>query len=278
MNEIEPKKSQSPFEEGRVDDVFQSVIEQAPPYLAEILKASANLAGDMLAAAVPHLATLVLTYRQKRAERNMARLFLALQERSATIEARLSKLESPLRDEVRDRVFPALLDFVFEEREEAKIPLFAEGFVVALKIHREPGPSVLFMQYAELLAQLSEVEVHVLADMAPRRGGGSFREDMIPGRDGHLRRLGLTQHSFDLIQKKLHRLGLIKDENDEKLLEQVALHDKIIDQLLSKHVSVSRTTNNIGSYRKPYSESYWITEIGQGLLAFCETQSNLERN
>lgn len=276
MNEIEAKKVDQVPQEGRVDDLFQSVIEQAPPYLSEILKASTGLAGDMLAVAAPHLASFVLTYRQKRAERNMARLFKELQDRSGTIEERLSKLEASLRDEVRDRVFPALLDFVFEEREEEKVPLFAAGFSVALKIQHAPGPSVLFMQYAELLAQLSEVEVHVLTDMSPKRGGGPFREDLIPGRDSHLKRRGLTQHSFDLIQKKLHRLGLIKDENDEKLLEQVELHDKIIDQLLSKHVSVNRTTNNIGFYRKPYSESYWITETGQGLLSFCEIQSNLE--
>ncbi|MDX6768924.1 MAG: hypothetical protein SF051_05285 [Elusimicrobiota bacterium] len=276
MNEIEPKKPQAPAEEGRADDFFQSVIEQAPPYLAEILKASTGLAGGMLAAAAPHLATLVLTYRQKRAERNMARLFHELQDRSATIEERLSKLEAALRHEVRDRVFPALLDFAFEEREEDKIRLFVAGFVVCLQAQRPTSPSLLFTQYAELLAQLSVVEVQVLSDMSFRRKRGRLWGDMYPGNEGHLKARALTTPSFELIQQKLCRLNLLKDENEEKLHEQVELHDKLIERLLDKHVSVNRSSSdNLGFYSKPYSAKYLVTETGDRLLTFCETESDL---
>lgn len=271
-----PGPPADPLKAGRLDDFFQSVIEGSPPLLAEILKASTGLAGGMLAVAAPPLASLVLTYRQKRAERNIARLFKELEDHKATIEDRLSKLEAAHLEEVRDRVFPALLDFVYDERDEEKVPLFAAGFCVALKTHRVPGPSVLFMQYAELLAQLSEIEVHVLSDMAPRRGGGPFQADSFPGHDGHLKKRNLTDHSFRLIQGKLHRLGLLDDDNEKKILDQIELHEKILEELASKNPRHLSSVRNLGFYSKPNNPNFEISETGNALLAFCGIQSNLE--
>lgn len=260
----------APDHEGRLDDFFQGVIEQAPPYLAEIMKASTGLAGDLVAVAAPHLSSLVLTYRQKRAERNMARLFKELNDRFGTIEERLGKLEPAYRDEVRVRVFPALLDFAYGEAEEEKVPLFAAGFSVALAHRNKPGPSVLFMQYAELLAQLSRIEIQVLTDLALRYWQRPSRPEDMPGFPEYFVARGLTEESYKLIQEKLHRLRLLEDENDDSLRAQVELHEDLLLQLMSTSRTSGGRPSNLGFYKKPYSPRYQVAGTGENLLEFCE--------
>lgn len=274
MSEIQPSEPPAvpsdPNKEGRLDDFFQGVIEQAPPYLAEIMKASTGLAGDLVAVAAPHFASLVLTYRQKRAERNMALLFKELKDRSGTIEERLARLELAYRDDVRVLIFPALLDYAYGEAEEEKIPLFAAGFSVALTHQNKPGPSVLFMQYAELLSQLSRIEVRVLTDLTlPHWQRPSGPGDM-PGFREYFDARGLTEHSYQLIREKLHRFRLLEDENEETLKEQVELHEDLLVQLTSTNKNSGGRPGKLGFYKKPYSPTYRATKTAENLLEFCE--------
>jgi hypothetical protein len=278
VSEIQPSEPPAvpsdPDKEGRLDDFFQGVIEQAPPYLAEIMKASTGLAGDLVAVAAPHFASLVLTYRQKRAERNMALLFKELKDRSGTIEERLGKLEAAYRDDVRVRIFPALLDYVHGEAEEEKVPLFAAGFSVALAHQNKPGPSVLFMQYAELLSQLSRIEVRVLTDLALRYLQRPSGPSDVPGFPEYFDARGLTEQSFKLIQEKLHRFRLLEDENEDSLREQVELHDDLLLQLTSTSKSSGGRPSRLGSYGKPYSPRYRATGTAENLLEFCELKAD----
>lgn len=187
-------------------DFVSSATETAAPMAAEIL-----LAG-LASTIVPGVISTVLAYQQKRQERMINEFMKQALERIMELENNLTNIDKTTFEEIKNKYFGFVSDYVLDEKQEEKIRYIVNGFINMAAMN-EIKEDFIFLYY-DTLADLRILDIMVLKR---HYKGFHMGEDV-------LAELNLTSEQFKAINEKLARSGLLEtvmDKQEKKLYDNV---------------------------------------------------------
>ena len=243
------------------DTLGQILLEEASPVLAaEILKGTVfegltHIAG----VAVPGMGNLMVSYKQKKLERNFEIYVSKLIENQDEINARLDRLEADKLDIVKMKYFGLVADYASESKQEEKIELMVNGFANIAGGVLDQEDAVLM--YYDVLDQLNMLDIRMLRMYMP-----SYLVD--DDNDDNIWKI-MEDYNLDngqqaMIKEKLARLGLLVSRNDLSMDENIRNMAQYLEDISKgkKNPKLKR----LNPIKK--SDSYRITSYGVKLFQF----------
>lgn len=244
-------------------EIGKIVLEEATPALVgEILKGTVVEAATEVAGIVaPGVGNIMLSYKQKKLEKNFEIFLSKMVDHQDEINKRLEKLETERKMELQKNYFGLLADYAMQSKQEEKIEFIVNGFV-------NIAGAVLFgtdlvLLYYDVLDQLNLLDLRILRLYAVPRYLGDEDEntdDIVK----ISREYDLDFSQLDMIKEKLVRLGLLERKNDISLEENVKYISEYLEDLSKgKKNSKLKRLNKMSR-----SESYKITSFGHRFFRF----------
>lgn len=230
------------------------------PALPSTLDTAASIClNGMASAIIPGVGNLMIAYRQRQQEKQFELAISELQKRQEEIDAVLERYEDDMAPIIK-KLLELYLDYSIENNQDEKIELLANGYVNSIKVEN-PQVDVLLGFY-DTLSQVNLLDIRVL-----RLYKNNIILEHNNNDDDYLKIIHdyeIDHSQYEMIQKKLVRLGLLENKNDtiqdkniEYIIEylQAANKDKINDakRALNKVKKISaRGRYTISSYGKSF--------------------------
>lgn len=261
--------------EGKLNDIIDAakgeigkllLEEAAPAMMVEMVKGTTiEIIGAAAGTAIPGVGNVMLSYKQKRLERNFELYVSKIVERQDKINERLSKLEENKKREVQEKYFGLVADYASQTKQTEKIDFIVNGFVNITGGNLSQEDVVLM--YYDTLEQLTMLDLRVLRIyvmfLVPYRE--HTKEDDI---SEIMHDYQLDHYQVAMIKEKLERLGLLESRNDKDMDENIKNMAKYLEEVTKgKKNAKLKKMNKISK-----SESYKITSYGRKFFEFfCET-------
>jgi hypothetical protein len=182
-----------------------------------------ELAGGIIGDFLPGTTAIVLSYKQKRFEKNVLALFEQLNKREKELEERLSRLE---KTDKFLSTFELVMDYVADEPQVDKIQFMANG-LLELSKHDEVKDDFVLLYY-DTLRDLRMVDIRVLRfyyveDNPDLKSVRSY--------DEMLYQLGISEDQYRAVQEKLDRMGLLSTKREQEMNKLADSVNGILDYL-----------------------------------------------
>ena len=89
----------------------------------------AGIVGEVAGAVIPGINSIRLSYKQKRFEYRVKKALKFIYGKLDTLEANFSSLEQNLKDEFKTKYLDWMLDNLYEEKQDEKIPYHVNGYI-----------------------------------------------------------------------------------------------------------------------------------------------------
>lgn len=158
---------------------------------------------------VPGVTGAMLSYKQKRAERMIEKFMIETQKRHDEFRERLIQLEGSKSEEIKEKYFGIVMDYVTEIKQEEKIKYIANGFINLTSMEKLQEDVILM--YYDILDELNILDIRVLKLYNYFNRSESYADILSDA--------NITYDQYTLIQNKLIRLGLIESKAQSKYEE-----------------------------------------------------------
>ena len=225
-----------------------------------------TLAGGFLGAVAPAFLGVKLSFQQKRFERNMVKMVYSIKQQQDTIQRRLDRLESEVRQKFIDGPYrDVLLDNIISENQEQKVQYNINGYINLMGVEN-PNDDVVFT-FFHTLSQMSELDIRVLRLYRP-----TF--DMDEGHENFLdimREANIDETQYSFIREKLCRLGMLYSKNEERRDENLDILGKTITELIKQLYSKKPKEVKVPKLKRlSRTESYHISALGRQYLDYID--------
>ena len=256
-----------------MSEKLNALIEVAKGEVAEILvdEALPVLVGEMLRGTVLEAATeaagvvmpgvghIMLSYKQKKLEKNFELYISKIIEYQDEINRRLGMLEEAQRFVIKTEYFGLIADYASQTKQEEKIDLIVNGFINIAGNVLPQKDSILM--YYDTLDQLTMLDLRVLRvyihSSHLEDEGGETISDIMKAYD-------LDFSQMEMIKEKLARLGLLESKNDVDMDENIRNMAQYLEE-----VSKGKKNPKLKHLKRiSKSESYRLTPYGRKLHSF----------
>jgi len=224
-----------------------------------------TLTGGLLGAIAPSLLGFKLSFQQKRFERNMIKMIVAVRERQVIIEQRLNQLNPEVQQKFISGPYrDVLLDNIISENQEQKVQDNINGYINLMGVEN-PNDDIVFA-FFHTLSQMNELDIRILRLYRPTyEMGEEAHESFIDV----LRDEDIDQSQYDFIREKLCRLGMLDSKNEEKRDENLDILGEKLTELIKQMYSKKPKEVKVPKLKRvTRSESYRITKLGRQYLSF----------
>lgn len=229
----------------KVEDIFDLAAEPAVSIVSSMF-----LEG-VVGSVVPGVTSAVLAYKQKRSEKMVEAFMLETKRRQTELEEKLRLLEEPSVEEITDKYFGLVLDYVTETRQEEKIKYIVNGFINLTEMQQLQEDVVI--TYYDILNDLNLLDITVL-----KVHDSNSDEDFY----SVVQDANISDQMYQTIVNKLNRFGLLKNDAETDLIDGI---QEIGDYLENK--SRERFTGR--RFSSPFiTNQYRLTEFGEDFLQF----------
>ena len=253
----------------KIEDIIEStkgeiskiLLEEATPvFVGEMLKGTVfEAATQAIGVAVPGVGNIMISYKQRKLERNFETYVKLIAKRQDEINERLAGLEKDKLQEVQSNYFGLIADYASEAKQEEKIAYMVNGFVNMVSdknLHED-----VILMYYDTLDQLSLLDLRVLRLYACPTYISEDREDSILN---IMREYDLGNSQVLMIKEKLARLGLLESRNDSDMDENI----KNMAQYLEDLTKGRKNPKLKKLKRISKMESFKITRYGREFFDF----------
>lgn len=260
---------------------ISTVVENLPEIGAEAAQLIGNeavstavqtLTGGLLGGLAPAVFGIKMTYQQKRFERNVKKMLAEVIQRQVIITQRLDKLEPETRQKFIDGPYrDVLFDNIISENQEQKVQDNIYGYINLMGVE-QPNDDTVFT-FFNTLSQMTTIDLRVLRLYRPNRGTDNERESVADIMEAE--NIDISQMRF--IKEKLYRLGMLRDNNEERRIKNNEEIQKAVAELVKQQNASNpkRITqphiSNVG-----HSQSYSISKLGRQYLEFMDEPSQAE--
>lgn len=241
-----------------------------PGLVTEILKSCisegvSGIIGEIAGAVVPGVNGVMLSYKQKRFERNIAVALDAIKNRLSSLEDNFEALNSELKQKFSTTYCEWLLDNLQEEKQAEKVNYHVNGYINLMNNEANDNLMLIFFN---TMNELSNLDIDVLK---------CHCFDMDITTNNVCDKYNLDFYQVRLIREKLARLGLLQSKNEEyndNNLEYVVQHLMKVEQdrKKSKPSGVNFEKSRIKKLSR--NDTYYITSIGNSYLKIIGDQEN----
>lgn len=234
--------------------------EAAPVLISEMLKGTViEAATSMAGVAVPGVGNMLLSYKQKKMERNVEICISKIVENQDEINKRLDRLEEEKLKNIQSRYFGLVTDYAAQTKQEEKIEFIVNGFINITGDILSQEDKILM--YYDVLDQLSMLDIRVLRFYVQFSYVGIGGDDNI---SDIMKDYDLDFSQMAMIKEKLERLGLLESRNDRDMDENIRNMAQYIED-----VARGKKNPKLKRLKKiSKSESYKLTPYGRSLYLF----------
>lgn len=229
-------------------DAFPEVVRNIAD--VAVTEGTASVVGGVLGALAPRVHGVYLGYKEARFERHVLKALEEMKSRLDEIDQRLSALPEEERVRFQTEYSNWLLDSIYDEKQESKIPYYIQGFVSMMDKDTTDDTMLIFM---DTLNQLTTMDIRVL-------GMYGFNDDNVYK---VMNDFNVDNDELNTSKEKLVRFGLLLRKNDlqrDENLDGIAEYLTKIDKE-SKKTKPSKV--RLPSIKKiSNSESYKISSLG----------------
>lgn len=248
------------------DEVVGAVIEsEAAP---EVVKSTAELVvsegtaavfGTVFGAVAPRINSARLSYKENRFERHVEKALSVMSERIDALENNYVSLNDEMQEKFRGLYVEWLLDNLYDEKQEEKVPCYVNGFINMMSNDANDN---LMLMFFDTISQLTNLDIEIL-QLYSLNSQENITE--------LCNRNHLEYEQTAMIKEKLARLGLLNSRNDEQRDDNVDLIVDYLTKLDKDNRSRSPKGVKLPKIKKPNrSESYKITSLGNSYLRIIE--------
>ena len=227
--------------------------EAAPAIAVEMVKGTAvEILGEAAGIVIPGVGNMMLSYKQKKLERNYELYISKIVENQDAINKRLEKLEEEKKKEIQSNYFGLIADYASQEKKQEKINFIVNGFInIAGNVLSQEDT---ILMYYDTLEQLTILDLRVL------RLYITNDEDVQTIKEDY--KLDFSQLS--MVKEKLSRLGLLESKNDLDMDENMRNVTRYLEDVTKgkKNPKLKRL-KRISKF-----ESYRLTSYGRKLYRF----------
>ena len=236
--------------------------EAAPAIVVEMVKGTTiECIGSAAGTVIPGVGNMMLSYKQKRLERNFELYVSKIVEKQDEINERLSKLEESHKEKIQGTFFGLVADYASQAKQAEKIDFIVNGFVNITGGVLMQEDSV--MMYYDTLEQLTVLDLRILKLYMGFMRTHADDDNISKIMDDYQ----LDNYQIVMIKEKLERLGLLQSRNDLDMDENIKNMAKYLEDFAKgKKNAKLKKLNKISK-----SESYKITSYGRKFFKFfCE--------
>ncbi len=172
---------------------------------------SSFIFNSVVASAIPSVGAIVLGYKQKRAEKMLNEFILQMKNNLDEINYALRELKKDRFNQIKERQYAMILDYVIENNQEEKIIYMANGFINLTKYDNFDDDMLLM--YYNTLEVLSVLDLKIFEEYYKYINDIEYTFDKI------LDIFAINNEYLDLITQKLIREGLIVKKVSNELVE-----------------------------------------------------------
>lgn len=233
----------------KAQEIFDVIVEPVVSVTAGMFLS--EVAGSI----VPGIVSVVMNYRQVRAERNIEKFMVYVKERLAEFDAKLDQLSEADKSRAQEMCLPLALDFAAESKQEEKIAYIAKGFASAA-MDSSLGSDFLLLYY-NLLDGLSMLELRAL--------GLYYQVKRNVCNDDYktiMRDYGIDEKEYDMVRGRLVYSGLL--EKGSIAVDVIATHGIPVLPTNADEI-LGQTRMRYGAHERVI---YTITEFGEKFMRF----------
>ena len=195
---------------------------------------------------------MMLSYKQKKLEKNYELYISKIVENQDAINARLEKLEEEKKKEIQSNYFGLIADYASQEKQQEKMNYIVNGFINVTGNVLSQEDTILM--YYDTLEQLTILDLRVLRlYIACDEDVQTIMEDY-----------KLDYSQLGMIKEKLSRLGLLESKNDLDMDENM----RNVAQYLEDVTKGKKNPELKRLKRISKFESYRLTSYGEKLYQF----------
>ena len=229
-------------------DAFPEVVKDIAD--VAVTEGTASVVGGVLGVLAPRVYGAYLGYKEARFERHVLKALEEMKSRLDEIDQRLSALPEEERVRFQTDYSNWLLDSIYDEKQESKIPYYIQGFVSMMDKDTTDDTMLIFM---DTLNQLTTLDIRVL-------GMYGFNDDDVYK---VMNDFNVDNDELNTSKEKLVRFGLLLRKNDlqrDENLDGIAEYLTKIDKESKK---TKPSTVRLPSIKKiSNSKSYKISSLG----------------
>lgn len=240
-----------------LEEVAPGVAEEAAK---EVLKGTAiEIVSQGAGLVIPGVGNMILSYKQKRMERNVEKFLEQIVLRQDKLNKKLESLKQEQIKNFGNTCFGIVADYVPNVKQEEKIDYIVNGFVNLAGVQDIKIDNI--MTYYDVLDQLSMLEIRTLKVYYTNRYMGGNYEDSI---DQIMKDYAMDNSQMRMVKEKLDRLGLVESRNEDRIQENVQrMADYLEDVRKGKRNPKLKKMEKIRN-----TDSYKITSFGNKFIEF----------
>lgn len=248
-----------------LEEVAPSVAEEAAKQMLQ--GAAVEVASQAAGLVIPGVGNMILSYKQKRMERNIEKFLEQIVQRQDELNKKLASLEQEQIKKFGRDCFGIVADYVPDVKQEEKIDYIVNGFVNLAGTQDVEVDKIMI--FYDALDQLSMLEIRTLKVYYTNRYIGVDYVDSIVR---IMEDYNMDNSQMKMIKEKLERLGLIESRNENSIQENV---QNMADYL--EDVTKGRRNPKLKKMKKiSNSDSYRITSFGNRFMEFFVDQNEEE--
>lgn len=231
-----------------LDDLSKSVTESG-------LTIGASIIGEvffdgLIGTFLPGIPAAVLSYKQKRMERNIIEFIDQLRMNVDSLQNKWDSMHVDRKKLIKEKFAGITCDYIIDEKEISKIKFMANGFASIVQFDDIVNESKL-IEYYDILDRLRYIDMIVLLDYYT-----NSYDDTLSGYEKYLKLKNLSNDEYKYIKNKLEDLRLLETNRYEKYEE-----------------FFNNIANGFGKYNQksphaPNHFSYFITSLGKEVVYF----------
>jgi hypothetical protein len=231
-----------------LDDLSKSVTESG-------LAIGASFVGEVfidgfVGTFLPGIPAVVLSYKQKRMERNIFEIISQLSNKIDILQNRWDTLHVSRKTLIKEKFAGLICDYVIDEKETSKIEFMANGFVSILQLDETISESKI-IEYYDILDRLRHIDMIILLDYYT----GNY-DDTLDGYDKYLESRNLSHGDYEYIKNKLEDLRLLESD-------RLIKHEEFFSELAKRFGKYNQRSPQV-----PNHFSYFITSLGKEVVYF----------
>lgn len=198
---------------GRLQDAVGASVEAG-------VEIAATVIGDVVfdgivGSLLPGAASAVLSYRQRRMERNLTEFVLRLAQRLDELQPAWERLTTDRRERIRDKFAGIVADYVVEEKEVEKVRVMADGLARIILSDDELDERKV-IEYYDLLEKLRVIDFQVLVDYVDGTYWKRDSQGCYDRGEGYMQVREVARDELAYIEEKLENLGLLKSNRTQE--------------------------------------------------------------
>lgn len=210
-----------------------------------------SITSGVVGAIAPGAFSALLTFQQKRFERNVEKWLQKLVNEQEIIWQRLDSLSAENRQKFIDGPYrDALLENILYENQNQKVSYNINGYINLMAV-KNSNDDIVFT-FFHTLSEMNELDIRVLRIYAPSTLQEEHRENYYTV----MKSTGIDMQQYDFIRKKLLRFGMIDSKNEK-------WRDKNLDTIGDTMAEIIKQMNakKPREVMAPKLEKMWTSQI-----------------